>query len=346
MRYLFLFISLLTTGSLFSQITITSTDLPQPGVSYYRSTQNNPTIDVTETGAYQQWIYTGLQADSRDTLVYNTVSQTPFLYQFLFNNPLDQIYKATEAKYSPDVNLGGVLKMTNNYLFSKNSASEWTEVGLGTTVSKLPIPTKYTDTKIKLKLPLAFLNTNTDTYSYLLTIPAFGTQGQDGTLSYMVDGWGTIETPAGIFNALRVKTNIVKSDTIYIQQLNFGIRIPSTETVYEWYAPGEGFPVLTLTEQQGRLTSAIFKDNSLVGITENEMSSTNRIYPNPVINSVHLALNATDYQVTIIDLSGKTVLVSPTLSPAQLNVSKLPKGMYFIKLENQTKHETLRFMKQ
>ena len=330
----------------FGQITINSIDLPQPGQNYYRSNANNPTIDLTETGANYTWDYTDLQRASRDTMRYEEVSQTPLFYQFQFNSPINLPYKATEAKYTPDVSLGGILEMTNNYLFSKNSSTEWTEVGIGTTITNVPVPTKYTDIKVKLKLPLNFNDSNTDDFSYLINLPTFGAMGQDGSLTYTVDGWGILKTPAGSFEVLRVKTEVTKSDTIFIQLMGFGIRIPSNETVYEWYSKGEGFPILTVTEQLGQITSTVFNDDMTLGIEQGTNKLNNNIYPNPVTNLLNLELNNSNYSVTIIDLSGRIVLQPKMLSPNQIDVSLLPKGVYFIKLVNQDANEILQFIKK
>lgn len=340
--FAFSIVSLTTLG----QITISSIDLPQPGQNYFRSNANNPTIDLTETGANYTWDYTGLKRASRDTMIYEEVSQTPLFYQFQFNSPINIPYKATEAKYTPDVDIGGFLEMTNNYLFSKNSSTEWTEVGIGTTITNVPVPTKYSDIKVKLQLPLNFNDANTDDFSYLINLPGFGAMGQDGTLSYTVDGWGILKTPAGSFEVLRVKTEVTKSDTIFIQLLGFGIRIPSNETIYEWYSKGEGFPILTVTEQLGQITSTVYNDNMTVGIKNAINENNNLIYPNPVTNRLNLELNSPNYSVSIIDLSGRTILKSNSLSPTQLDVSLLPKGVYFIKLINQESNDILQFIKK
>jgi hypothetical protein len=340
--FAFSIVSFTTIG----QITISSIDLPQAGQNYYRSNANNPTINLAETGANYTWDYSDLQRVSRDTLRYETVEQTPIFYQFQFNSPINLPYKATEAKFTPDVSLGGFLDMTNNYLFSKNSSTEWTEVGIGTTITSVPVPTKYSDIKVKLKLPLNFNDSNSDDFSYLINLPTFGAMGQDGSLSYTVDGWGILKTPAGSFEVLRVKTEVTKSDTIFIQLMGFGLRIPSNETIYEWYSKGEGFPILTVTEQLGQITSTIFNDDMTVSIEDGTNKENNNIYPNPVQNILNLELNNFNYSVTIIDLSGRIVLQPNMLSPTQIDVSLLPKGVYFIKLVNQDTNEILQFIKK
>jgi len=237
--------------------------------------------------------------------------------------------------------------MTNNFLFSKQSSSSWTEVGIGTTISGVPLPTKYSDIKTKLNLPLNYQDNNSDDYSYLIQIPTIGASGQDGNLTYQVDGWGTIKLPGGTYEALRVKTSITKSDTIYVDLLGFGLRIPSNETIYEWYAKGEGYPVLTVTTTLLDLVTGVeFSDNLINGISKTNIAKSNSLYPNPVQNTLNLELKKSDLTVTIVDLTGRTVYSSPNLSPQQINVEFLPRGTYFVTLRNASSHEVLRFIKQ
>jgi len=334
--------------SAMAQITITSSDLPEAGKKYFRSQPSNASIiDESETGANHTWDYTELQRDSRDTLIYQKVSNTPIFYQFLFNNPLSPSYMATEGRWSEDVNLGGFITMSDNYLFSKQTSSDWTEVGIGTTISGVPLPTQYSDIKTKLKLPLNYQDFNTDDYSYLIQIPTIGVSGQDGTLTYEVDGWGTIKLPGGTYDAIRVKTELNKSDTIYLDALNFGLKIPSSEVIYEWYAKGEGFPVLTVTKSLfGAVTTVLYSDDLISGINNSLAVGLNKLYPNPATNMLNLDLVSNNLSVTVLDVSGSVVLQPNELSPSQIDVSMLPKGMYFVKIENQESQEILRFVKQ
>ena len=348
MKNILLLIFTLSVTNSFAQITISKTDLPQAGIDYFRSIASNADIiDLSETGANHTWDYLGLVRDSRDTSVYEKVSNTPIFYQFLFNNPISQPYYSTEAKWTEDQDIGGFLSLTDNYLYSKQSNSEWTEVGIGTTISGAPIPTKYSNIKTKLKLPLNYQDYNSDDYSYLIQIPTLGASGQDGSLTYEVDGWGTLKLPGGTYDVLRVKTELDKSDTIYLDALGFGLKIPSSETIYEWYAKGEGYPVLTVTTSAFGLISTVqFSDNLISSVNNAITMETVKLYPNPVQNTLNLDLHSSDLSVTILDVSGRVILTCNELSPSIVDVSSLPNGMYFVKLENQNEHQVLRFVKQ
>lgn len=342
--FVFLF-SILLSLSVAAQITIDKDDLPQPGQEYQRSTGTSATLDVNITGPNTTWDYSDLERSSTDTLIYNTVGQTPLFYQFQFNSPLSPNYQATEAQFTEDIDLGGFISMTNNYLFSKTETNSWSEVGIGTTVSGVPLPTKYDDIKTKLNLPIQFGDQNTDTYAYEISVPAFGTIGQEGTLTYEVDGWGALTTPGGTFQTLRVKTTTEKSDTIYINLLSMGLRIPSTEVKYEWYASNEGFPVLTVTEQLGMVTSAVYKDDPLLSIANAEPALITKVYPNPAIDVLNIESPFQNLEVEICDLSGKSMKKIEALSTTSLDISSLPSGVYLLKSTSGTHTEWARFIK-
>ena len=185
---------------------------------------------------------------------------------------------------------------------------------------------------------------NTDNYAYLINIPAIGTIGQDGDLSYEVDGWGSLTTPGGTWNTLRVKTTTIKSDTIYINLLSFGIRIPSTEVTYEWYASNEGFPVLTVTEQLGVVSSINYLDDPVSGVTEYTSLKT-RIYPNPVSETIYLQNVLPESRVSICTITGMEVLNQSSGNLNTINVKSLKQGIYFMKIQKGNQVETHRFIK-
>lgn len=337
----------LCTFSSYAQVTIESFDLPQPGKSYIRSNSTATNLDLTQTGPNQTWDFTNLVRSSRDTITYQAVSQTPLFYQIMFNNPLNPPYKASEARKSPDVNIGGFLDLSNNYLFFKNSSSEWNEVGIGTTIMGAPLPTQYSDIKTKLRLPLNYNDVNTDNYTYLIQVPTFGAIGQSGTLNYVVDSWGILKTPGGTFDALRVKTEVIKADTVYVNLLGIGTSIPSMETTYEWYTKNEGYPVLSVTTQLGVITSVQFADDLTTSINEEDIVVyQNSIYPNPVKDLLHLQLTQNDLKITVLDISGKVVMQPDQLSPKVLDMNHLPKGIYFIRYSNDQTNEVQQFVKQ
>src|SRR6185369_9997600 len=85
-------------------------------------------------------------------------------------------------------------------------------------------------------------------------IPNFGYYRKQQTRTNEVDGWGTLITPFGTFNTLRVKSTLNITDSIYLDTLGFGLTIPRQTIVeYKWLAPGKKIPVLEVD-----ITLAIF----------------------------------------------------------------------------------------
>lgn len=323
----------------FAQISITSDDLPKAGRKYFRSNGMGNNIDLDVTGANTTWDFSNWTRANRDTTQFYSVSSTPFAYQFYFNNPLTPAFVATEAKKTADVDLAGFFTMENNYNFTKKSGSEWQEIGIGTTISGIPLPTKFSNIKTIFNLPLEFNNSGFDDYAYSITIPSIGAIAQEGSTNYVVDGWGTIKLPGGTFEVIRVKTEISKSDSIYVDLLQFGLKIPSNEVVYEWFAKDEGYPVLRVTTGLFNLVTAIeYLDDPLTSTRNIQASVDYKLYPNPVSDVLKIETNAMVYTVEIYNTQGLLVLMEIG-NPKRINVSNLPQGTYFLKLKTeQTNH--------
>lgn len=76
--------------------------------------------------------------------------------------------------------------------------------------------------------------------------------------------------------------------------------------------------------------------NCLVGLDENVENVAFSIYPNPAKNSVFVSADFKFKTIVIVDVLGKEVLTkaADNVSKAELNVSSLGKGIYFVKIES------------
>ena len=148
----------------------------------------------------------------------------------------------------------------------------------------------------------------------------------------------------GTYNALRVKSTIEGIDTVFINQFNFGIAIPSTQTEYRWYAQGEGEPILSVNEGITG-TNANYKHHDPAGIIANSMlKNALDLYPNPTAELAHIKYY-TPVQgaltILLLDVTGKVVLMQSEQSLAatnnsyQLNVNQLPAGFYTLQISQQ-----------
>lgn len=108
------------------------------------------------------------------------------------------------------------------------------------------------------------------------------------------------------------------------------------------------FPVsFTVSSVQFNYEYQILERNSVVSQDANlaidEVSkSAVKIYPNPVKNELNISGLNQKQQFTIISADGKNVRSGNFVPQQTINVSELPKGVYLIKLQNQT----LKFIKE
>jgi hypothetical protein len=99
-----------------------------------------------------------------------------------------------------------------------------------------------------------------------------------------VDGWGTLTTPYGEFQTLRVKTEIEEYDSLYSDSLGIGMPVTRNIIEYKWLANGYPEPMLQVTEE-GFIVNASYIDSvrsnflSVPDLTRSKFDFT--VYPNP-----------------------------------------------------------------
>ena len=86
---------------------------------------------------------------------------------------------------------------------------------------------------------------------------------------------------------------------------------------------------------------AIVDISFTTGIREN-FNSQISVYPNPVQDQLNIQISASNFQVTINDLQGRTVLVGNSKT---LSIESLPKGVYFIVVTTDSKSFSKKIIK-
>jgi polyhydroxybutyrate depolymerase len=92
--------------------------------------------------------------------------------------------------------------------------------------------------------------------------------------------------------------------------------------------------------------------NANIGVTEQLIVAKTTLYPNPANNAINLMLEATQptsMQLTILDVTGRTVQrrlskLTSGENSVQFDVSTLNSGIYFLRLTNDKYTETLEFV--
>lgn len=309
-------ILLLTAKLTFGQLTIGTADLPSAG-NLYRVSIANPLAgaDYTITGPNYNWNFSQLTPQSQRVDTFLSVSSTNIVFSVVFINSNFNANRANVATGGSDFNLGTVT-VNDVYNFYYNSSASYAQVGFGATIAGIPAPFTYNPKDIVYAFPLQYGDVDTSRSSYEVDVTS--TVGfyfkVNRTRVNQVDGWGSLTTPYGTHNALRVKTTITERDSVYIDSLGFGFNLPPfTNIEYKWFGAGEGVPLLQANASaNGNVNQVLYRDDVVYnpGIAESTSLKGIDIFPNPVADQLNLANLSgvgTNLQVMLLDMQGKVV---------------------------------------
>jgi hypothetical protein len=331
-RNLLLFVLALAAGSAQAQTapTITAADMPAVGDSLRVSqalTLPTSAPPLTRNGANQTWNYAGLVPASQRVVRYNAVSSaTGPLLQFTFNSPLSADTRATLV--SPQnlplpTGTAITLPITDPLEFSSSTAADFRSVGFGATLSGTAVPVTYASKAqqdVIYRFPLSYGGSSDVSNSFLATpalVSSSGYFSQKRQRTNQVDGWGTLTTPFGTFQTLRVVTTLADHDSLAIGGApGQGLTLPLIRQ-YKWLANGIHVPVLTITttETAGQQTVAAveYRDSyrRVVALAARDAATDAALsaYPNPsaVGTGLRLAVPASSGSFTLVatDLVGR-----------------------------------------
>lgn len=348
----FLFMAVLASAD--AQVVITSFDMPNANdavrVSVVGTSDYSSVAIPSATGTAQTWDYSSLSASTQQFERFDAPEDFVSPYNYLFN-PLNTSYGRDNYEFSTIPLPGATISAA--YDFFKEDLTKFKQIGAGYVINGLPLPFLYTDEEVIYEFPLAYNNTSTDSYKYGLPIPSIGYYGQSGTRTNVVDGWGTLTTPYGSFQTIRVKSTIDATDTIYNSSLMLGGNISRPlRHEYKWLTNGKKIPLLKIetTMISGneavtavRYIDSLRNDVPQVGIEELAAINLNTVvFPNPCTDEFTVAyqLPATsDVKITLTDMVGK-VLVAESKEFENIGVNKktistsgLVSGIYFVTVE-------------
>lgn len=304
-------------GNLSAQITITSADMPNVNNTIVISVKTSlANFQPDSTGANHYWDYSTLIPDSQRTVSCVSPSSTPYsLYSFLATYG---IYNYTPDQFpwsligSPPTNVYDFYKKTNTYLAI---------IGQGLTIAGTgAIPAIYNAADRVYKLPLNYLDADTSVSYFGAPVPNFGYYRKQQTRINKVDGWGTLKTPFGTFNTLRIKSVLQITDSIYLDTLGFGITIPRQNVIeYKWLAAGGKIPILEVDATQALIGNSVtvdrvnWQDSLFLPITVNFANQNSCPIVNEGAISASISGGKKPYKYTWDN--GDTVLIRSDLAP-------------------------------
>ena len=234
---------LMSTSALFAQPVLTSADLPQGGQTYLRATAVPPLLSdgLEESGAGLTWDYSDLISTGDQETEYFPMSEAGFTTQFIFSSA--NHFTAFEL---PDLGLETGLPISGATTYQEFGGSAYKTIGLGITTDFIDLPVIYEDEEELLPLPLTYGATLSGSSAFEVDLPELLYYSTLQTAEIEVDAWGTLLLPGASFECLRVKRTFEAQDSVNVPAAELGFSLPREGTVYEWYAAGEGMPVLSV----------------------------------------------------------------------------------------------------
>lgn len=314
-----------------AQITITRNDMPQSGdtVRVMNAQIGNIGSRLAATGPNFNWDFSDLQPAQDELLAYRPGIQTPYFF-FL---------TAYGVKVADEINLF-VTSFRNVYDFYNLNNNRLAITGRGITIEGLPLPAFYSDPDEQFFLPLTYGRRDTSTFAWGLTVPTFGGYQSRGGRLTEVDGYGTITTPFGSFECLRVRSTLRIIDSVSFNGLNLNLP-PRTEVEYYWLAKDEKAPVLkargtsffgnfTPQQVQYRYQPPELRPPLKVNVPNGQVL----LYPNPATERLFVAVGNLDQvrAVQLFDEYGKLVLSFDHNPPAGIDCYPLQSGVYTVRV--------------
>lgn len=319
-RIYLLSMGLLSMGAVHAQITINSTDnFPNIGDNYGFYSIQNPTLNVTNDGANQTWDLSGLGQGSLMSFAYDIPSA------------------GVDAANYPGANLLEDVDGSENY-FLKDA----TEVSfVGNYISGVLRHT-YTDDREILKFPMTYNTQFNETFSGTLTGIVTGQSFlREGTISILGSGYGDLILPyTTVNNALKV--TIV---TNYSDDFMGTIIANYSDTMRFWFSGTNNtyLASVSVATMNGSLTdyrASYLQESDFILSTNSDITEHMEMsfYPNPANNLITLTHIENVEQLTILDMKGVVVQTETVISENQtVDISNLPKGLYFIQYYSENK---------
>jgi hypothetical protein len=308
------FVTALIATAASAQITITQADMPSPGDSVRVSyAANTDSVDYTLTGPNFIWDFSALTPIAQQELRF----ETPVALPFIFTSSVAYV------NLSPD-SLPGVGALPSNFTdYYKKGSSGYRQVGFSfeyAPFGSFAIPVIYSTNDYIYRFPLNYGNMDTCDAGYGMQIPSLIYFGQSIHRVNEVDGWGTLITPYGTFQTVRVRSVVDRIDTIGLDSVN-GFATPRpTEIEYKWLAAGMDIPVLevdvTVLFSAEVISNVVYQDSmrdSLFQVNVPEVNpniTAGQVYPNPADQSCTIIYSlgeAGPVEIVLLDMTGRVV---------------------------------------
>lgn len=346
MRYvLFSLVSTFSFHLAIAQVVITGETFTNAGdVLYFESASPdwNQAADAhLISGENQNWDVSNWDFLIESDEAYLNLSETPFAYQFFFNNEIlypENFSTHGQAVETGDLELPIPFEVSEPFFFYRNDEAGYYQTGNAFSVEGLPIITQNDISDRVLTFPLEYGNIDSTHSAFLTSVPLLGAYGQSGTRVSTVDGWGTITTPDGDYDVLRISAKRELTDTLFIEQFGTGQQIVRPiQFDFMWISPNVPGPILEMTVINDVVVSARMNAGTgTVNTAEAKLEGVT-FFPNPAKDRVYIDWGSHSAGTMRIYSAQGKLLISENVVSDSIDISALPAGVYIAEFSSDSK---------
>lgn len=358
-KYSFIYFLFLLASISNGQITITNASMPSSSDTIRYSIASNSSVgNYTTTGTNYNWNFSTLNVVGQNLREFKPSLSTPYGF-FFFPPKFGE--KTQDTIPIPTIPTIGALSITDVYSFYKKTSSLFAVEGIGIKLNGIPVPNFNSDEDELYLFPLNYGDRDSTTFTFS-TIASTLVPFQYNKHGYRItqaDGWGSITTPYGTANCLRVITTQYSIDTISTTLLPAPFNklgFPNYTRSYQWLTLGEKIPFLevvgNIIGSNFNVTQVKYRDIkrvSNVGLHEEQTNLLISAFPNPTTHELYLILPKTETKVALqlTDLQGKLIMSemlenSDFVNKHTLNTSQLTPGLYILNVSTGKETQSLK----
>lgn len=223
-------------------IMLDENDLPEAGQTFLVTTAN-PIIEFNaeDTGEGHTWDFSGLFPLLEDSSFWIPDNETNPLYFFLWLT--SDLAEQTVSDIENDL-----VTITDVYNFYWLDDDYFAFSGFAGSILGIPFPIWFETPETIIEFPGIYEQYTTFSTGFDIDIPDIGGWSELRERENTIDGWGTLITPAGTYDVLRVRSEILVTDTFSYDGTVIPVQYTTRE--YRWMAKQEGIPVLQISTQE------------------------------------------------------------------------------------------------
>jgi hypothetical protein len=339
-------IVLITHFISFSQPIIDSTDFMVANDTARVSIATDQNIDFASTGSNSVWDFSYLEANSQRLEKAFDLSNGGFLVNLQFGSNAPSQYQSSYSRpYGglPFDQLGQFLPINIESVnrVSKIDSDSLTYTGYIITVDGNSVAFRSDTIETGYKFPMNFQDSwNSRGYSNIDFNPFFnGIFIQYRQTETVVDGHGTLQTPFGMFNTLRVHHETQEQDSLLVDIQGFSQWIPINRTThaYEWWTADQMRPVMRIQTEEilgdETVTEISYRDEYLgLDAGLNKESINLSMFPNPAKTELNIETESNIQLINIYNTNGEIVKSTKELNStsASISINDLSSGVYMV----------------